>query len=416
MKRTERASLAPPRRGKGSAAPTQVPLVNINPKLELIQTLIPIAMERVEELLQDEVARLAGPRYAHDDQSRDYKRWGKQRGSVYLAGQKVPLMIPRVRDVKHNCEVPLEIYQQLQQPHAGDEKLFVKILHGLPCQQYENAARLIPQASSLSRSTVSRRFVRSSAKKLDVLLSRRLDSEEFVALVLDGKAFGEAQMIMALGIATSGEKRILGFVESGTENSRVCADFLKSLIDRGLRYQQGLLVGMDGSKGLRKAIAEVFGDHAVVQRCQWHKRENIVAYLPKSQQAEMRQKLQRAYEQPTYEKAKPALLRLRGELKLLNQSAVSSLDEGFEETLTLHRLGVFKELGISLKTTNSIESVNSHVERLTRKITSWRNSSQRQRWLASALLAIEPRLRKLKGYRYIPMLQRALQNGSESRS
>jgi hypothetical protein len=136
--------------------------------------------------------------------------------------------------MKHNCEVPLEIYQQLQQPHAGDEKLFIKILHGLPCRQYENAARLIPQASGLSRSTVSRRFVRSSAKKLDVLLSRRLDSEAFVALVVDGKAFGEAQMIMALGIATSGEKRILGFVESGTENSRVCADFFKSLIDRGL--------------------------------------------------------------------------------------------------------------------------------------------------------------------------------------
>lgn len=416
MKRTSKASLASPGRSKESAAPTQVPLVDINPKLELIQTLIPIAMERVEELLQDEVVRLAGRRYAHDDQNRDYKRWGKQRGSVYLAGQKVPLMIPRVRDVKQNCEVPLEIYQQLQQPYASDEKLFVKILHGLPCQQYENAARLIPQASSLSRSTVSRRFVRSSAKKLDVLLSRRLDSDEFVAVVLDGKAFGEAQMVMALGITTSGEKRILGFVESGTENSRVCADFLKSLIDRGLRYQQGLLVGMDGSKGLRKAIAEVFGDHAVVQRCQWHKRENIVAYLPKSQQAEMRQKLQRAYEQPTYEKAKPALLRIRGELKLLNQSAVTSLDEGFEETLTLHRLGVFKELGISLKTTNSIESVNSHVERLTRKVTSWRNSSQRQRWLASALLAIEPRLRKLKGYRYIPMLQRALQSGSVSTS
>ncbi|MDZ7362726.1 MAG: transposase [candidate division KSB1 bacterium] len=170
----------------------------------------------------------------------------------------------------------------------------------------------------------------------------------------------------------------------------MCADFLKSLIDRGLRYHQGLLVGMDGSKALRKAIAEVFGDHAVFQRCQWHKRENVVAYLPKSQQAEMRQKLQRAYEQPTCEKTKPALLRIRGGLKLLKQSAVSSLDEGLEETLTLHRLGVFKELGISLQTTNGSESVNSHVERLTRKVTSWRNSSQRQRWLASALLAIEP--------------------------
>ena len=123
----------------------------------------------------------------------------------------------------------------------------------------------------------------------------------------------------------------------------------------------------------------------------------------------MRRKLQSAYEQPTYEKAKQALLRIKSELKHLNQSAVNSLEEGFEETLTLHRLGVFRELGISLKTTNSLESINSQVEAMTRKVTRWRNSNQRQRWLASALLEIEPRLRRIKGYRHLTHLQQALQ-------
>ncbi|MDZ7369117.1 MAG: transposase [candidate division KSB1 bacterium] len=175
-------------------------------------------------------------------------------------------------------------------------------------------------------------------------------------------------------------------MESATENHRVCTEFLQGLIERGLQCQQGLLVVIDGGKGLRKAIAEVFGDYALVQRCQWHKRENVVAHLPKSQQARRRQKLQQACEQPTYQQAKQALLRLRTERVQLNQSAVASLDEGFEETLTLHRLGVFKELGISLKTTNILESINAQVERMTRKVTRWRNSNQRQRWLASALL------------------------------
>jgi hypothetical protein len=99
------------------------------------------------------------------------------------------------------------------------------------------------------------------------------------------------------------------------------------------------------------------------------------------------------------------LLHIRTELKQINQSAVASLDEGFEETLTLHRLGLFKELGINLKTTNRLESINAQVERMTRKVSRWRNSDQRQRWLASALLEIEPRLRKIKGYRHLPQLQ-----------
>src|SRR5512139_4310131 len=147
------------------------------------------------------------------------------------------------------------------------------------------------------------------------------------------------------------------------------------------------------------AITTVLGAHAAVQRCQWHKRENVVAYLPKPQQAPWRRKLQAAYERPTYAEATAALGRLRPELRLLNESALKSLDEGLEETLTLHRLGVFRELGISLKTTNCLESLNSLVAQRVAKVDRWRSSDQKQRWLAAALLEIEPRLRRIKGFR-----------------
>ena len=407
MKATDSRALPP--RGKGKITLSEAVPTDLDTKLQVIQMLIPIALERVHELLRDEVIELAGARYARNDAHIDYKRWGKQRGSVHLGGQKVPLVVPRVRDLKENREIPLLTYQGLQHPALHDEKLFLRVLHGLSCRDYESTARLVPEAFGLSGATVSRRFIRTSAKKLHDLFHRRLDDQEFVALVLDGKTFRKAQMIVALGITKTGYKLILGFIESATENSRVVADFLKGLISRGLHFEQGLLVVMDGSKGLRKAVTEVFGDHAAVQRCQWHKRENVVAYLPKSQQVQMRQKLQRAYEQPTYQQAKEQLSIIRRELLRINQSAAASLDEGFEETLTLHRLGLFKELGVSLKTTNCLESINSQIKRMTRNVSSWRNSEQRHRWLASALLDIEPRLRRIRGFRALTHLQIAVQ-------
>ncbi len=179
-------------------------------------------------------------------------------------------------------------------------------------------------------------------------------------------------------------------------------------MERGLRYEEGLLCVLDGGKGLRAAVERVFGACALVQRCQWHKRENVVSYLPKGQQTRMRRKLQAAYEQPTYEGAKAALGRVRQELALMNRSAVRSLEEGLEETLTLHRLGLFPALGASLKTTNCLESLMALVGQRTDKVDRWRNSDQKQRWVASALLDVEPRLRRVKGYRHLPALRAAL--------
>lgn len=380
----------------------------MNSRVELIQALIPVGLDAVSELLRQEVRMLAGDRYQRGQSLPGHVRWGFQRSSIYLADQKIPMMVPRVRDQIANREISLKGLERLQTPRSMDEGLFRKVLKGLSCRDYHECAEAVPQAFGLSSSTVSRRYVRASAKKLGEFLSRRLDVHDFVVLILDGKRFAEDEMVMAVGITVEGKKVILGFVQTATENEKACSDFLRELVERGLRYSDGILVIIDGSKGLKKAIEGVFGEKAAIQRCQWHKRENVVAYLSKEKQGPMRRKLQVAYEQKTYDGAKGALQKLKGELKLMNLSAAKSLEEGFEETLTLHRLGLFAELGTSLKTTNLIESINAGLGQKTDKVDYWRSSDQKQRWVASSLLEQEKRLRRIKGYRHLPRLKDAL--------
>jgi len=242
------------------------------------------------------------------------------------------------------------------------------------------------------------------------LMERRLEGQDIVAMFIDGKTFAEDEIVIAMGVKMSGEKILLGMVQTGTENERVISRFLEELKDRGLQYNNGILFVIDGSKGFRKAIRKSFGEYGVIQRCLWHKRENVVSYLPKGRQKEFRYKLQGAYEKPTYSEAKESLLRIKADLEQINESSARSLEEGLEETLTLHRLEVFRELGISLKTANCMESIMSQVERKTSRVSYWKNSHQKMRWVAAALLEIEPRLRIIKGYRHLLLLRTALQN------
>lgn len=381
---------------------------DVDARIALIQTLIPLGLQAVEDVLQQEVAALAGPRYSREDGAPHLVRWGRQRGSVYLADQKLPVLVPRVRNREAAVEVPLQHYQRLQEPRAADEGVLRRILYGLSCRDYRTAAEAVPEAFGLSRSSISRRYIRATARKLQALQERRLDQDDFVALVLDGKAFADDVMVIALGITLRGEKVLLGFVQTGTENATACSDFLRRLVDRGLRVSEGVLVVLDGGKGLRRAVRDVWEDHAQVHRCVWHKRENVVAYLPKPLQAVWRAKLQRAYRQPTYEAACRELQRLQGDLRRLNEDAARSLAEGLEETLTLHRLGLADRLGVSLSTTNGLESILALVEQRVGKVDRWTTSDQKQRWLATTLLELEPRLRRLRGYRTLPQLRVAL--------
>lgn len=393
---------------RASAAGSRLPTEEIDSTVALIQALIPLGLQAVGEALDAEVTALAGTRYCRTDGRPGVVRWGQQPGSVYLADQKLAVPVPRIRDRGANREIPLTTYERLQVPRVADVGLFRKVLVGLTCRQYAACAEGVPTAFGLSASSVSRRFIRASARHLRALCERRLDRDEFVAVVLDGKTFAQDTMVMALGLTLQGQKTILGFVQTATENEPVCAAFLRGLIERGLRVEPGLLCVIDGAKGLRAAIQTVFGAVALVQRCQWHKRENVVRYLPKTQQAARRRRLQQAYERPTYAEARAALGQRRQELRKINVSAVASLDEGLEQTLTLHSLGLFPLLGVSLKTTNCLESLNAQLGQLTDKVDHWRTSDQKQRWVASAPSLIEPRLRRIKGYRHLPQLQMAL--------
>ncbi len=381
----------------------------IDARAELIQALIPIGLEAVNDLLQQEVVSLVGARYSRRGGESDHARWGQQQGSVYLGDQKVAVAVPRVRNLRRKQEVPLASYRALGHPRRAEEAALLKVLKGLSCRDYESCVEPVADTFGLASSSLSRRFKRASAKKLAELTERDLSGYDLVALFLDGKTFGEDQMVIGLGVTLEGEKVVLGFVQTATENERSCSAFLRGLVDRGLKIEAGLLCVIDGAKGLRKAVDKVIGDKAAVQRCQWHKRENVVSYLPPSKQATFRQKLQRAYDQSTYAKAKSALSRIRSELSLLNTSAVGSLDEGFEETLTLHRLGLFKELSRSFKTTNCIENLNSLIAQRTDKVDYWKNADQKHRWLATALLDIEPRLNKVCGCKHLARLRTALQ-------
>lgn len=376
--------------------------------LSMIQALIPLGLRAVEEALQEEVAALAGARYAHADGHAGIARWGSQAGSIFLADQKVPITVPRVRDLRAGTELPLATYAQLQTPRAQDVGLFRRVLGGLSCREYEAAAEAVPEAFGLAKSSVSRRFIGASGHALRQFHERRHDDAHWLVLLLDGKSFASDQVVIALGVTTTGEKRVLGLVQTATENKRVCAAFLHDLIERGFRAPTGLLVVLDGAKGLRAAVREVFGDDVPVQRCQWHKRENVVSYLTKPLQVLWRRKLQAAYAHPRYADAKRALQQLVKELARINESAARSLEEGLEETLTLHRLDVFVELGTSFKTTNLIESVMARVEAKTQRVGRWRTSDQKQRWCAASLRQIEQRFRRVKGCTHLVLLQAAL--------
>jgi transposase-like protein len=283
-----------------------------------------------------------------------------------------------------------------------------RVLYGISCRNYETTIQGQTGTIGATKSSVSRGFVTASSQQLKALTERKLDGLDIVAMFLDGKSFANSQMVIALGIALDGKKSVLGFVEADTENGRVLSLFLRSLLDRGLDVSRGLLAIVDGGKGLRSAIKTALAGQALVQRCQWHKREDVVSYLAREEQPWMRKRLQRAYERPTFSEAERALKKIRAELETRNQSAMASLDEGFDETLTLHRLGVFAQLGRSFKTTNCLESINAMTEERCAKVDYWKNSEQKHRWVASALLDIEPRLHRVLGHKQLPLLREAL--------
>jgi putative transposase len=372
-------------------------------RTELIQALIPLGLKAVGDQLNEEFARLTGAR--HDRSGENY-RWGHQNGSVYLRDQKFPIKVPRVRSAASKREVPLESYQRFKQPFldSGDQA-FRKLLHGLSTHRYAQSSSLAAEAFGLSATSLSKRFKADSESALRNLQTRSLKTHDFVAVFIDGKRYADDGVMVGLGVTLEGRKVILGIVQIHTENSKAIEEWLDQLIHRGLKYDEGLLFVIDGAKGIKKALERKFGLCAVIQRCRWHKGENVAAYLDESQKALVRIRMKNAYAKTTYDEAKNELLKLHTELARVNESAATSLLEGLEETLTLHKLGLSPELSKHLGTTNQIESVMSQIGQFTDKVDRWHNSNQILRWTAASLVDLEPRLWHIRGFRYLPMLK-----------
>jgi len=214
---------------------------------------------------------------------------------------------------------------------------------------------------------------------------------------------------MVLGITMQGDKIPIAFIQSTTENSNSIKELLSNLVSRGLRYKNGLLCVIDGSNGLTKAIKEVFGEYALVQRCQRHIRENVVRHLNNSKQDHYRRRINKAYRSEDYQEAKKLLREIISDLKSENLSASRSLEEGLEETLTLHRLVLIEDYGRSFSSTNCIENLNSQIDKHLRKVRHWKTSSQRYRWIACALFDIEQSMKKVHNYPKLPEMRLKLQ-------
>ena len=385
-----------------------LPLIEVWEELQPeVEHLTGIAgLKIIQAVIEEEVGQRVGPRHRPDAQS-GCVRWGQQPGYVMFSGQKVPVPRPRVR-TREGQEVPLENYARLQ--HDGRRQRAVRegIVAGLSTRNYRRAVQSVLDGYGIAKSSVSREFVQASAAQLKKLCEKKLDGLDLVAILIDGIHLGKQVLVVALGIETSGKKQVLGLWQGATENTAVVKDLLEDLVARGLSTERRYLFVIDGAKALRAAIARVFGSRAEVQRCQLHKRRNVKEYLPKSAQGDYDRRIRNAYAMTGYAEAKAELEKIFHQLERVNPSAARSLEEGLEETLTVHRLGVGELLRRSLATTNPIESCLSTVERVARNVKRWHAGDQALRWTATGLLEAEKKFRRVKGYRELAALQSKL--------
>ncbi len=363
-------------------------------------------LELISLLMDQEIEDLAGKRYLSSDTRKAY-RWGKEDGWCRVDGQKVPLKRPRAREVDGR-ELRLGSYLRFQHDPQFHPKLWREVMRGLSTRNYGRTVRRFAEAYGIEKSTVSEQFVEASRRKLRELIERSLKELELCAVMIDGISFDGETFVVALGIGKDGRKTMLGLRQGATENATVVNELCADLEHRGLDFQQARLYVLDGAKALANAVNKRAGEAAFIQRCQLHKRRNVLDHLPEEHQPFIEQKLIAAWAMSGYDQARNALEDLRIELERINPSAARSLAEGLEETLTIHRLGVPEKLRKTLFSTNPIESAFSVVEEKCGRVKKWHGGDMKLRWVASGLLFVEEQFRKVKGFREIPELIAAL--------
>lgn len=355
------------------------------------------ALAMAVALLEQDAEALCGARYERKRGDQSY-RGGHEQTSVVVEGAKYGIRRPRVR--KANREIELPTLKKLQHQDLLDEQMRQRLVLGVSTRNYEQVIHGYSEKLGVSRSSVSRAFVRASQKDLDSLNEGKLDGHSFVALLIDSLEIGGRIVVAAMGITAQMEKIVVGLREGDTENSEVVKDLLASIQERGFTLHcERLLAVIDGAKALKKALRDVFGERVLLQRCWLHKERNLRAYLPERVHGTLHWRLKKLMALNTLSDARKELAALREWVAGLSADAAASLDEVGEELLTLHQLEISGELRKSLASTNLIESLFSVVRAKLQRVKNWkgRRSNQILRWVASALVAHRPKMRRVRG-------------------
>ena len=378
----------------------------------LLAMSVAAGMAVMRAMFEAEMAEACGPKGTHDP-NRAAVRHGSGPGSVTLGGRKVAVTRPRARTTDGH-EVPLASYAHFAADDMLTQVVMERMLAGVATRRHARTAEPISEQAtggaqkSTSKSAVSRRFVKQTETALAELMARELTGEDIKVLMLDGEHMAERCVVVALGITVDGTKKPVGLWDGSTENKTVVRALLADLAARGLRYDDGLLVVLDGAKALSAAVREVFGDKALIQRCTLHKRRNLADHLPDKQQAWVDAKLVKAFTHPDPEQGLRHAKDLAGLLAKSHPGAAASLLEGLEEMFTVARLGIDGRLAKTLTTSNPIESMISIARSTNRNITRWRDGHMVLRWTAAGMLNAERSFRRIKGYKQMPQLVNAL--------
>ena len=362
-----------------------------------------IALLAIKAMIDAEIESKCGKPYERSTSHACYRHGKQKTGYVIVNGQKIQLEKPRI--VKRGGtkkEVPLETYNNFQKNSIIEASVMAKMLHGVSTRNYRAVAEAIQDSYGIEKSSVSRHFVKASARALKEFDERPIDGY-YPIIFIDGYEIGGDMMIIALGVNENGVKKALSMRQGGTENAGIINSMFDDMENRGLQKERPVLFVIDGAKAIYSAITKRF-DNCFIQRCREHKKRNIIDHAPEKMKDEVERRLNAAYAEQDYEKARAQLNSFAKWADNINPDMGRSVREGMEETLTVIKLGVSPYLYKTVYSTNPIESLNSSLERFAHRVKKWGKGDMKKRWLASAILQSEERMHRVKGFMGISSL------------
>ena len=363
----------------------------------------------MQQMLTAELTSIVGEKHAKLPAGERVGNWhGATQGQVVLGARKVTVERPRGRLVEGG-EVELGTWDVFASEDLLRQVVVERMLAGVATRRHVDVAEPVgQQGKATSKSAVSRRFVAATKTAMAELLDADLSDLETAVLMIDGLNVAGEMIVVALVLCADGTKVPVGLRLGDTENATVVKDLLADLVDRGLRYEHGILAVLDGSKALRKAVVKVFGERALIQRCTLHKRRNVIDYLPKERRTALDRRLARIFANPDPDAAFADAKRLAATLKTDHPDAAGSLLEGLDEMFTVTRLGISGSLHRTLTNTNCVESMISTVRAVTGRVKTWRDGDMKKRWIATGMIEAQRSFRRVKGCSQMPDLVAAI--------